>query len=201
MYRPGQVAADLNISPVQLRKLTEQFARVLSNEATNPDTLENGRKANRSYTDADVAMLNAILELQTQGMSDEALEQHLLNLPTEADSRTMSLMSKRDYDDFLPPHAAAAAIGQALQQISDTQQALLNSQQSQRDLLSVVINDAMALKDENDRLRKRLRTVEEEMARVKESEMNYRLSLEERLNSVEREMDAKKSWWSRLTGK
>lgn len=200
MYRPGQVAADLNISPVQLKKLTERFGRLLSNEASDPDTLENGRKATRTYTDADIATLNAILELQEQGMSDEVLEQHLLNLPDEVES-PMAIVSNRDYDEFLPPQAAAAAIGQALQQISDTQQALLNSQQSQRDLLSVVINDAMALKDENDRLRKRLRTMEEELVRIKESEMNYRLSLEERLNRVERETNDKKSWWSRLTGK
>jgi DNA-binding transcriptional MerR regulator len=200
MYRPGQVAADLNISPVQLKKLTDRFARLLSTESTNPDTLENGRKASRSYTDADVATLNAILELQEQGMSDEALEHHMLNLPTEAETR-MEIVSRNGYDEFLPPQATAAVIGQALQQISDTQQALLNSQQSQRDLLSVVINDAMALKDENDRLRKRLRTMEEEMSRIKESEMSYRLSLEERLNRVERATDDKKSWWSRLTGK
>lgn len=200
MYRPGQVAADLNISPVQLKKLTDRFARLLSTEATDPNTLENGRKATRTYTDADVATLNAILELQEQGMSDDALEQHMLNLPDETET-PMALVSRNGYDDFLPPQAAAAAIGQALQQISDTQQALLSSQQSQRDLLSVVINDAMALKDENDRLRKRLRTMEEEMSRIKESEMNYRLSLEERLNRVERETDNKKSWWSRLTGR
>jgi hypothetical protein len=113
----------------------------------------------------------------------------------------MAIVAKAEYGEFLPPQAAAAAIGQALQQISDTQQALLNSQQSQRDLLSVVINDAMALKDENDRLRKRLRTMEEELARIKESDMNYRLSLEERMNRVERESLEKKSWWSRLTGR
>lgn len=200
MYRPGQVAADLNISPVQLKKLTDRFARLLSSEATDPNTLENGRKATRGYTDADLATLNAILELQEQGMSDEVLEQHLLNIPDETET-PMAIVSNRDYDGFLPPQAAAAAIGQALQQISDTQQALLNSQQSQRDLLSVVINDAMALKDENDRLRKRLRTMEEELSRIKESEMNYRLSLEERLNRVERDADDKKSWWSRLTGR
>lgn len=200
MYRPGQVAADLNISPVQLKKLTDRFARLLSSEATEPNTLDNGRKATRSYTDADIATLNAILELQEQGISDETLEQHLLNIPDETDT-PMAIVSSREYDGFLPPQAAAAAIGQALQQISDTQQALLNSQQSQRDLLSVVINDAMALKDENDRLRKRLRTMEEELSRIKESEMNYRLSLEERLNRVERSADDKKSWWSRLTGR
>lgn len=200
MYRPGQVAADLNISPVQLKKLTDRFARLLSSQATDPNMLDNGRKATRSYTDADIATLNAILELQEQGMSDETLEQHLLNMPDETET-TMAIVSSRDYDGFLPPQAAAAAIGQALQQISDTQQALLNSQQSQRDLLSVVINDAMALKDENDRLRKRLRTMEEELSRIKESEMNYRLSLEERLNRVERSADDKKSWWSRFTGR
>ena len=112
MYRPGQVAADLNISPVQLKKLTDRFARLLSSEATDPNTLENGRKATRSYTDADIATLNAILELQEQGMSDEALEQHLLNIPDENDT-PLAIVSNRDYDGFLPPQAAAAAIGQA----------------------------------------------------------------------------------------
>src|SRR5688572_30275900 len=133
-------------------------------------------------------------------MTDEELEQQLTRMFRAGES-PMPLVANRSFDEFLPPQAAAAAIGQALQQISDTQQALLNSQQSHRDLLSVVINDAMALKDENDRLRKRLRTMEEELARIKESDMNYRLSLEERMNRVERESLEKKSWWSRLTGR
>ncbi len=200
MFRPGQVAADLNISPTQLRKLTERFARLLSEEAANPETHDSGRRVSRTYNEADIATISAIIALQEQGMSDDELEQQL-DAALSQGEKALTVVEGNGYDGFLPPHAAAAAIGQALQQIGDTQQALLNSQQSQRDLLSVVINDAMALKDENERLRKRLRTMEEEMSRIKESDLNYRLSLEERLNRVERDSSEKKSWIDKMLGR
>lgn len=195
MYRPGQVAADLNISPAQLRKLTERFSRLLSDEA-HP-ALENGRRATRVYTDADVATLQVIVELQAQGISDAELEDRL-NSALGNSPAPITVLTSGPNQEFLPPQAAVAAIGQALQQIGDTQQALLNSQQGQQTLLNVVVTDAIALKDENERLRKRIRTMEEEITRLKESEMNYRLSLEERINKIEREGEGRKSWWARL---
>ena len=199
MYRIGQVAAQLDISPSTLRRWSEHFVDWLSEEATNPEQLENGRYAPRIYTDEDLEVLHTIQQLSQTGLTDEEIEEHLEN-SSEESTGTLAVRDQESTEVFMT-RTAAAALGQALHQLSDTQQALLNSQQSHRDLLNVVINDAISLKKENERLRKRLRMLEEEMTRLKESDWNHRLTLEERLNELERTNQQKRSLWDRLMGR
>ena len=195
-YRIGQVAAQLDVSPFKLRQLSRRFADWLSEEATTPKVLENGRPASRLYDDEDVELLQTILDLEQEGLNDDQIEQQLEEMYADD---TASLTVLEGQAQLMSP-TAMAVLGQALHQLSETQQALLNTQQSHRDLLSVVIKDAMSFKEENERLRKRLRMIEEEMARLKESDWNHRLALEERLNDLERQKDQKRSWWNRLIG-
>ena len=199
MYRIGQVAAQLDISPSTLRRWSEHFVDWLSEEATNPEQLENGRYAPRIYTDEDLEVLHTIQQLSQTGLTDEEIEEHLEN-SSEESTGTLAVRDQESTEVFMT-RTAAAALGQALHQLSDTQQALLNSQQSHRDLLNVVINDAISLKKENERLRKRLRMLEEEMTRLKESDWNHRLTLEERLNELERTNQQNRSLWDRLMGR
>ena len=202
MYRIGQVAAQLDISPSMLRRWSERFAEWLSEDAINPQQLENGRYAPTTYNDDDLEVLQTIQELTQKGLSHDEIEAHLSN-GEEGDSDEESRLAIREGEtpDLFMKRTAAAALGQALHQLNESQQALLNSQNAHRDLLNVVINDAMSLKQENERLRKRLRKLEEEMARLKESDWNHRLTLEERLNDLERHKDQKRSLWDRLVGR
>lgn len=197
-YRIGQVAAQLDASPFKLRQLSRRFADWLSEEATTPKVLENGRPASRLYDDEDVELLQTILDLEQEGLNDDEIEQQLEEMYAD-DTASLTVLEGQGNQALMSP-TAMAVLGQALHQLSETQQALLNTQQSHRDLLSVVIKDAMSVKEENERLRKRLRMIEEEMGRLKESDWNHRLALEERLNDLERQKDQKRSWWNRLIG-
>lgn len=202
-YRIGQVAAHLDISPFKLRQLSQRFADWLSeaalpsDEATTDKVLEHDGPASHLYDDDDVEVLQTILELEEEGLSDDEIDEQLDEI--YADMASLAVIDPQGNQALMTP-AAMAVLGQALHQLSETQQALLNTQQSHRDLLSVVVKDAMSVKEENERLRKRLRMMEEEMARLKESDWNHRLALEERLNELAHQKEQKRSWWGRLRG-
>lgn len=195
--RVGQVAAELDISPSTLRRWTERFSAYLS-----PGAAGNGRGTPREYTEADILTLGAIQAMRERGLDEDAIQAALEAERARTEERSpqhdLIRIDQGSSIEMLPPAAAAAALAQALRQLSETQQALLNSQHAHRDLLGVVVQDNFNLKEENSRLRKRLRQLEEEVAHLKESDWNHRLSLEERLTELERK---KKSWWERLLGR
>lgn len=215
MYRIGQVAAQLDVSPSTLRRLSDRFAAWLSEEGGRPPMQESGRRAARSYSEEDVALLERIQALKSEGQSDEEIEAQLeeeASTGTEAaeepaiievttDGRGEAIVILESGDQLALSPQAAAALGQAMRQVSDMQHALVAAQQAHRDLINVVINDALSLKDENERLRRRLRMMEEEMNRLKESEWNHRLSTEERISQLERVSERRRSFWDRLRGK
>ncbi|HBY92543.1 MAG TPA: hypothetical protein DEP84_01045, partial [Chloroflexi bacterium] len=142
-------------------------------------------------------VLGSIQSMRERGLDDEAIQAafEAERAQEESTHRDLIRIEQGGTMELLPPAAAAAALAQALRQLSETQQALLNSQQAHRDLLGVVVQDNFNLKEENARLRKRLRQLEEEVGHLKESDWNHRLSLEERLTELERK---KKRWWDRL---
>lgn len=203
MYRTGQVAAQLDISPSTLRRWSERFAEWLSEEVTNPQKLEDGRYTPTTYNDDDLELLETVQYLTQEGLSYEEIEAHLAKSEDSHDGEDNTLAVRgEETTDLFMKRTAAAALGQALHQLGETQQALLSSQHSHRDLLNVITNDAIALKKENERLRQRLRKLEEEMSRLKESDWNHRLALEERLNELERTNKPEgRSLWDRLVGR
>lgn len=219
MHRIGQVAALLDIPPTTLRRACDRFAGYLSDKAGDPPLLSSGKRAPRQFSDQDVAILRFIVTRREAGEPDEliaeVLDRHQAGEEAEAVAQEMmesdvaseiagitsTSITVLDGDDkIVLTEGEAAALGTALRQFAATQQALLSSQQALRDLLSVVINDAMSLKDTNERLRRRMRVLEEEIARMKESDWNHRLSLEERMSQLEldAEKEKKRSWWERF---
>ncbi len=200
MYRNGQVAAQLDISPTTLRRLSERFAAWLSEGAGQPALLDKGRHAARLYTDEDVATLSFIQELRGGGHNEEEIEAQLQAraaiakpLPIQTQTRGGHLLLSED----------AANAMELIQQAVEGHQALVTAQHAQRELLGAVLHDAIALKDENERLRKRLRVMEEDMSHLKESDWNHRLTLEERMSQLEQAVTApqKRPWWQRFFGR
>lgn len=193
MYRIGQVAAQLDVSPSTVRRWSDRFASWLSSEAGTPDLLESGRHAARSYSEADLVVLTTVQRLQQEGLEEAELESRLHECfhsnGSNRDSGALARL-RQEEEGYLPP-VPAAALTQAFHQLAETQQA-------HHDLLNAVLNHALHLKDENERLRKRLRVTEEEMAQLKESDWNHRLALEERMAQIEREQREKRSLWDRL---
>jgi DNA-binding transcriptional MerR regulator len=221
--RIGLVAAQLDVSPSTLQRWTERFADCFSDGAARPPSNGHGRAVARDYNESDILLLRAVQTLRGRNLSDEAIAVELRAiLALKAQGRSEeAIWAERHLDQEAPvvadengngnlivhieqssdlaqinPQAAVAALAVALRQISDGQQALLNSQQANRDLLNVVVQDNFNLKEENLRLRKQLRQVEQDLSHLKESDWNQRLSLEERMTALEQH--GKKSWWQRL---
>ncbi|GAP62284.1 hypothetical protein ARMA_0707 [Ardenticatena maritima] len=180
MKRIGEVSAELDVSPHTIRRWVETFGAFLSPHA---------RQTHR-YTDEDIAVLRTIARLRREGRSFDAITEALRDAEP---SSPASLARTTTPDD--------EAWQQVLAHVQETHHTLLNTQLANRDLLAVIVQDNFALKEENARLRRRMQALEEELSRLKESDWNHRLSLEERLALLERQLEASKPWWKRLLGR
>lgn len=84
-----------------------------------------------------------------------------------------------------PLSPAAQFLREALQPLSETQQLILNAQQATRDLVGVMIQDNLNLKDENKSLRERMLELERELAELKRRHADYRERMETRVRILE----------------
>lgn len=125
-------------------------------------------------------------------------------------------------DTTLSEEKSAAAW---LQTLADAQHAILNSQQANRDLIGVVIQDNFNLKAENNKLRDRMLALERDLTELRRRDEARREAVEARLQAVEaavntlldqlqrlqvrvrptttqaaREPAAHKGFWARLLG-
>jgi DNA-binding transcriptional MerR regulator len=219
-YQIGQVAGRLGISPTSVRRWSERFSLWLDDEAGNPELLENGRRAARLYSENDIEVLARVLEVKEQGLSEEEIEADLAGdfatpVPWVPPSGDLPIQRLDEVGTSLNSEDVAT-LELLLRKLIDVPEATPHLRQAQRDLLHVVLqnattlmNDALmlkeaakSLKDENDRLRRRLHVLEEEMGRLKESDWNHRLILEERVRRLEEEtVRNNRSWWDKLWGR
>lgn len=188
--RIGQLAVDLDISPTTVRRWTERYSDFLSDEAINE----------REYTERDIGILRVVQTLRDQDVGHAEIEKQLREMPSEEEESTSLAYTDSAVIDGVEDGSTAAAITQLLRHLDDTQQSVLNTQLANRDLLGIVVQDNFNLKEENARLRKRLRTLEHEVSRLKESDWSHRLSVEERLTELQQQLKNKKPWWKRLLG-
>ena len=154
--KPGEVAERLNVSPSTLRRWAAHFARFLPDLAGEPPASHNGGFVHRRYTPADVAVLCMIRDLLDQGRSYDEVTAHLLSIAPPELAGGSALPAKAP-----PALPAAQFLSDALRHMADGQQLLLNSQQANRDLLQVVLQDNFNLKDENARLREQIMRLEQ----------------------------------------
>jgi hypothetical protein len=76
-------------------------------------------------------------------------------------------------------------LSDTLHSVSDGQQLLLGSQQANRELLTVVLQDNFNLKEENAKLRDRMLELERDMVEIRRHEAARRDSMEARLRRME----------------
>jgi response regulator RpfG family c-di-GMP phosphodiesterase len=76
-------------------------------------------------------------------------------------------------------------LSDAMHSVADGQQLLLNSQQANRNLLQVAVQDNFNLKEENARLRERMMRLEQELSENRRREEARREMLERRLERLE----------------
>lgn len=193
-YRlPNEVANQLQISPSTLRRWCTEFADYLSDAAGRPEPTPGSQVAHRRYTDEDLETLMTIKGLLDEGQSYVQVGRRLEALrlrqsmadaePPEAGSRVTTLgPTLRDPSLFAP---AAAVLADTIHTVADGQQLLLGSQQANREMLTVVLQDNFSLKEENAKLRDRMLDLEREMSEMRRQDTARREALEARLQKLE----------------
>ena len=188
-YRlPNEVAAQLQISPSTLRRWSNEFGDFLSDAAGRPQPASSGGITHRRYSDEDMETLMTIKGLLNEGLTYIQLGKRLEALrmrQSSADdtSGVTALGPTIQESSAIAP--VATVLADTLHTVADGQQLLLGSQQANRDLLSVVLQDNFGLKEENTKLRDRMLELERDLAEVRRLETAHRESLEARMQRLE----------------
>jgi len=193
-YRlPSEVANQLQISPSTLRRWSNEFAEYLSDAAGRPETGAAGTTAHRRYTDEDLEALMTIKGLLDEGMTYiqvgkrlEALRMRdtIADVMADDDDPRVTTLgpSLRESSAFAP---AVTVLADTLHTVADGQQLLLGSQQANRELLTVVLQDNFNLKEENARLRDRMLDLERDLVELRRLDEVRRENMEARLQRIE----------------
>ncbi len=193
-YWPAnQVATQLEVSSSTLRRWCQEFASFLSETATNPASESEPTR----YTDEDVNVLTTVKELLAEGFTYQQVASRL-EKGQQSGAEEEGEEKEKSGDryalvahDASPPLAPAMAVmSDALHTVMNGQQAILSSQQANRDLMGVVIQDNFNLKEENVKLRDRMLRLEQELAELKRGEEDQHRITEERLRQLEKQLEA-----------
>lgn len=207
-YRlPNEIATQLNVSPSTLRRWSNEFSDFLSDAAGRPAPPSGGQVAHRRYSDDDLETLMTIKGLLNEGLTYiqvgkrlEALRRRravaeTAEVDTEApvaagaegaaDRVTALGPSLRDMSAYAP---AVTVLADTLHTVADGQQLLLGSQQANRELLTVVLQDNFSLKEENAKLRDRMLELERDLAEMRRQEAAHREAFESRLDELEAQL-------------
>jgi hypothetical protein len=84
-----------------------------------------------------------------------------------------------------PAYPAVTVLADTLHTVANGQQMLLGSQQANRDLLTVVLQDNFSLKEENAKLRDRMLELERDLAEIRRLDSARRDTLDARLQQLE----------------
>jgi DNA-binding transcriptional MerR regulator len=175
-YRQLQdVASRLDISASTLHRWTDEFAEFLSSEAVSADN-----KQGRQYLDEDLTTLITIKGLMGEGLSYDQVREHLSRLESISDNPAGEEVSSEPSLALVP---AVAFMTDTLQNVADSQKAVLNSQAANRELLGVVLQDNFNLKEENKRLRERMLELEQTINQLRRDEEARREALRAEVDS------------------
>jgi DNA-binding transcriptional MerR regulator len=193
-YRlPNEVATQLQVSPSTLRRWSNEFSDYLSDSAGRPQSPAGGQTAHRRYTDDDLETLLSIKGLLAEGLTyiqvGRRLEALRLRRATadggvEDDDDQVTALGPSLFDTS-PIAPAVTVLADTLHTVADGQQLLLGSQQANRDLLTVVLQDNFGLKEENAKLRDRMLEMERELAEIRRLDATRRDALEARMRKLE----------------
>jgi DNA-binding transcriptional MerR regulator len=199
-----EVANLLNVSPDTLRRLSLRFADYLSEGANEDDE--------PTYTRADVVALSSVQKLLAQGYDDEQIGDFLtipsgtgssgigssgvipFGSPGEVEPSLHSIVAypaeRRSRESAEAGSTVSKTVNEILATISGSQQAVLNSQSTVREVVGVLVQDNFNLKDENRKLRERMLEVERSLAEYQRREETRKERLDGRLRALEGTMAA-----------
>lgn len=172
----ASVARHLDISVDSLQRLRRRFGHYLGPEAT---------AAEPHFSNADVAAIVTIQKLLAQGYDDEQIDEHLTPLHLDVEPAPILPTDVQPYNDVESASSLPQVVGDVLNTIVNSQQAVLNGQSSLRDMMGVVVQDNFNLKDENRKLRDRMLEMERVLAEYQRREETRKERLEGRLRALE----------------
>ncbi|HEY65025.1 MAG TPA: MerR family transcriptional regulator [Caldilineae bacterium] len=189
LHRPAEVAARLGVSTSTLRRWSQRFAEYLSPDAGEPAGSGDTDGAHRRYTDEDLATLLTIKGLLAEGFTYQQVERRLaaLRRMDGKEEVTRSLVAAEGSLQSLSP--AISILADTLHTVADGQQAILNAQQANRELMGVVVQDNFNIKEENTKLRDRMLELEREMAEMRRRDDAHHAKMEARMQAVESALD------------
>lgn len=185
---PSDVAYELNISSSTLRRWSTEFADFLSDSAGRPELSPSGEPVHRRYAEEDVKVLSSVSELLSRGLTYREiaaqLERVRQGLNQETYGKELAVMPSAG-ESGSALSTSFSFLGSAMERVVESQQVVLSSQQANRDLLGIVIQDNFNLKEENSRIRERMLQLERDVSELKRLEGSLRGELLERLNDME----------------
>ncbi|MEA3336857.1 MAG: MerR family transcriptional regulator [Chloroflexota bacterium] len=212
LYRPSQVAGMLGVSAATLRRWSRRFEDYLHLGNAGQDERSHRRytgedvailrqvKAylNQGWTYEQVAERLAEGPVSPAEAGFDSVETEPDELDEEstpsvseapsANGEGPAITSDDDGGPLLPSEPmvpAAQFLRDAVSSIHDTQQIILNSQLASRDMLGVMIQDNLNLKDENTSVRERMLSLERDLAEVRRHHADYRERMETRVRVLE----------------
>ncbi len=169
----AQVTELLDVAPSTLRRWIQRFADFLEQDTGEGDAL---------FGPTDVETLSVIRGLLAEGYTYEQITHRLQVLvATHQDGESQEAAPlATPLNTNLPQ-----AVTDVLHTMADTQQAILNSQTSIRELLGVVVQDNFNLKEENRKLRDRMLELERTLSEYQRREETRKERIENRLRALE----------------
>ena len=177
-FSSTEVAYHLQVSADTLRSWNHRFARFLSAGAGGDDP---------RYTNADVAALVLVQKLVEGGLSDEQVSERLTPKRIVREEGPSLALSTEQGRQMMDANAALLpqALGDMLSTIANSQQSVLNSQSTVREVVGVVVQDNLGLKEENRKLRDRMLELERVLAEYQRREETRKERMENRVRALE----------------
>ena len=196
-YRlPNEMAAQLQVSPSTLRRWSNEFSDYLSGTAGQPSPTSGGQASHRRYTDADLETLLTIKGLLAEGLTYTQVGKRLDALRLRSTLAGTVAEGEPGRETALQPIVreagpaapAVTVLADTLHTVAEGQQLLLGSQQANRDLLTVVLQDNFSLKEESSKLRDRMLELERSLAEIQRLENARRETVDARLARFEEQL-------------
>jgi hypothetical protein len=176
-YTLAAVARHLDIPTDSLQRLRRRFGHYLGPDASSADPV---------FSSADVAAIVTIQKLLAQGYDDEQIDEHLTPMHMDIEPAPPFPTDVQPYtNDMENASALPQVVGDVLNTIVNSQQAVLNGQTSLRDMMGVVVQDNFNLKDENRKLRDRMLEMERALAEYQRREETRKERMEGRMRALE----------------
>lgn len=177
-FSSTEVAYHLQVTADTLRSWSRRFARFLSGGAGGDDP---------RFTTSDVAALVMVQKLVESGLSDEQVGERLTPKRIVREEAPSLALSTEQGRQMMDANAALLpqALGDMLSTIANSQQSVLNSQSTVREVVGVVVQDNLGLKEENRKLRDRMLELERVLAEYQRREETRKERYENRLRALE----------------